>query len=364
MEMDKELALMKKLTETKGPSGFEARIHEVMKEEIKKHTTHTETDDLGGIVGKIGHSGPEILMAGHLDEVGLIVSKITDKGFLRFKTLGGWWGHVMLAQRVKVLTRSGDITGVIGSKAPHVLTIDERKNVLKPDEMFIDVGASSKEEAQSFGIRVGDPVATICPFEMMANPKYLLARNWDNRAGCYIALKALAALKEHDHPNVIYAGATVQEEVGLRGAQTLAHKLNPDIAFAMDVGVSGDIPGMQNPEGYTALGKGPLVGYFDSTMITHLKLRDYVVETAEKNRIPYQPEIMKGGGTDAGKFHLSHEGVPSIVISVPSRYIHSHVSVIHRDDLDNAVKLLVEVVKGLDDSTVKNIKEQNGQLHL
>ncbi|WNB91508.1 M42 family metallopeptidase [Bacillus sp. NEB1478] len=362
--MDKDLTLLKELTETYGPSGFEARVHKLVRDRLSESTSDIETDQLGGVVGRIGSQGPKILIAGHLDEVGLMVTHITKDGFLRFLPLGGWWGHVMLAQRVKVITRNGDLTGVIGSKAPHVLSFEERKNVLETDKMFIDIGATSREEAESFGVQVGDPISPVCPFEVMPNPKMLLGKAFDNRAGCYVAIKTLEKLKEEETlPNILYAGATVQEEVGLRGAQTLANTIKPDIAFALDVGVAADTPGMSQQEGASELGNGPLLGFFDATMIPHPKLRDFVVGIAKQHRIPFQIDIMTGGGTDAGKFHLAYGGIPTLVLSVPSRYIHSHVSMVNRDDLDHAVKLLTECIKMLDQETVNRIKEMNGSIH-
>ncbi|WP_096439945.1 M42 family metallopeptidase [Alteribacter populi] len=357
---DKTYQLMKELTETEGLPGFEDRVYNLMKREIKTITNETTTDNLGSIVGKVGDSGPKIMLAGHLDEVGFIVSNITKKGFLKIKALGGWWGHVMLAQRVKVLTSKGDLTGVIGSKAPHVLSVEERKKVLKIDKMFIDIGASSDEEARSFGVEVGDPVATICPFEVLPNKKTLLARTWDNRAGCYVALKVLEKLQSSSLPNQLFSGATVQEEVGLRGAQTLAQTILPDISFATDVGVAGDTPGMDQDAANLELGNGPILGFLDRSMVPHRKLRDFVVNIAKEYNIPFQRELMTGGATDGGKFHLAGSGVPTLVVSVPSRYIHSHVSMVHLDDLNNAVDLLVQVISALDEQTVQKIKGLEG----
>ncbi|PYZ98992.1 peptidase M28 [Alteribacter lacisalsi] len=353
---DKTRDFMKELTDAEGIPGFEDRAYEVMKNHLEPLSEEIVTDNFGSITGRIGQSGPKILLAGHLDEVGFIVSNITKAGFIKFKPLGGWWGHVMLSQRVKVMTAKGDLTGVIGSKAPHVLAPEERKKVLEIDKMFIDIGASSDEEAREFGVEVGDPICPSGDFEVLPSGKMLLARNWDNRAGCYVAAKVLEKLQNKQLPNTLYSGATVQEEVGLRGAQTLIQTIQPDISFATDVGVAGDTPGMNQEAANLELGKGPIIGFLDRSMIPHRKLRDFVVNLAKENNIPFQRELMSGGATDGGKFHIEGSGIPTLVVSVPSRYIHSHVSIVHLDDLNHAVDLLVHTISALNEQTVQSIK--------
>lgn len=175
------------------------------------------------------------MVAGHLDEIGFMVSSIDDKGFLSFQTVGGWWEQVMLAQRVTVMTRGGNIPGVIGSKPPHILKPEARKKSVDKKEMFIDIGASSKEEALEFGVRPGDFVVPVCEFTVMKNEKYLMAKAWDNRIGCAIAIDVLRGLRGVNHPNTVYGVGTIQEEVGLRGARTSAHLIQPDIGFGVDV---------------------------------------------------------------------------------------------------------------------------------
>lgn len=354
--MDQELLLLKELTEAEGAPGFEGDVHDLMQRHIEDVTTDIHTDHLGGVVGKIGHSGPKVMLAGHLDEVAFMVSKVMDNGYLRLQPLGGWWGHVMLSQRLNIKGRDRDVIGVIGSRPPHVLSSDEYNQVVKMEHMFIDIGASSKAEVEAAGVEVGDPAIPICPFTQMANPKYLLGKAMDNRTGCFMALQLLKQLKSEPLSCQMYAGATVQEEVGLRGATTLVRAIKPDIAIAMDVGVAEDIPGMET-ESKLTLGKGPLVGFYDATMVPHRGLRHLIVQIAKEEHIPYQVEMMSGGGTDAGKFHLYGEGVPSIVIGVPARYIHSHVSIVHRDDLDNAVRLVKAFVQRLDDQMLAHILE-------
>jgi putative aminopeptidase FrvX len=356
--MDETLALMKQLTEAPGPSGFEAPVRAVMREHLAPHG-EIVTDNLGSIVArKVGQeNGPKILLAGHLDEIGFMVTRITDEGYLKFQTLGGWWTQVMQAQRVSVQTRNGPVLGVIGSKPPHILEDEERNKPVQTKAMFIDIGASSRAEAAEWGVRPGDPVVPVGDFTPMHNPKLLLAKAWDNRFGCALAVEVLRRLKDESHPNVVYAGGTVQEEVGLRGATTISNIIDPDIGFALDTGIGGDMPGVSPDEASGKLGGGPVVLLFDATLIPNPVLRDLVIDTAAAENIPLQFDIMPRGGTDAGRMMLAHGGAPSIAMGVPVRYIHTHVSILHRDDFDQAARLLVRVIKQLDNDTLRRIRE-------
>ncbi|MGE7306800.1 M42 family metallopeptidase [Priestia megaterium] len=340
--------LLKELTEANGAPGFEKPIRQIMKREIEKTGAKTVSDRLGSIFGeKCGsENGPKILLAGHMDEVAFMVSEITKDGYLRFVPLGGWWDQVLLAQRVKVMTKDKEFTGVIGSKPPHILQAEELKKVYPMREMFIDIGANDKDQVKQWGIKVGDPIIPICPFELLPDNDTILAKALDNRAGCYLALEVLKQIREINHSNTVYCGATVQEEVGLRGAATAPYIMEPDLSIAVDVGIAQDGPSDNSNK--AKLGSGPLITFLDSSLIPHISLRDLVIEIAEKNSIPYQVDIMLGGGTDAGRFHLFKKGVPTIVIGVAARYIHSHVSMISKKDLENSAKLLTELIKELD----------------
>lgn len=358
-ELDVTLQMFKELTETPGAPGHEHAVRDVMNKYIEPLADTTYTDNLGSLIAeKQGNeAGPKIMIAGHLDEIGLMVTQITEKGFLRFQTLGGWWNQVMLAQRVSILTRKGEVEGVIGSKPPHILSLEQRKKPVDIKEMFIDIGASSKEEAEEFGVRPGDSIVPICPFTVMKNPKMLMAKAWDNRIGCAIAIEVFKRLQGESHPNKVYGVGTVQEEVGLRGAQTSAHMIQPDIAFAVDVGIAGDTPGVKPEEALSKMGQGPQIVLVDASMIAHKGLRDFVVQVAEEHQIPYQFDTMIGGGTDAGRTHVTGNGVPSLAITIATRYIHSHAAILHRDDFEYAVQLLVEVIKKLDATTVQQLKQ-------
>lgn len=354
---DETLTMLKDLTDAKGVPGNEREARDVMKKYISPYADEVFTDNLGSLIAKkVGNKkGPSVMVAGHLDEVGFMITRIDDNGYLYFQTVGGWWSQVMLAQRVTIMTRQGDLTGIIGSKPPHILPAEQRKKAVEIKDMFIDIGASSKEEAEEFGVKPGDSVVPYFEFTQMKNEKMLLAKAWDNRIGCAIAIEVLKRLKGEKHPNVVYGVGTVQEEVGLRGARTAANMINPDIAFGVDVGIAGDTPGVSDKDASSKMGKGPQIILYDASMISHKGLRDFVTDTADEKEIPYQFDSLAGGGTDSGAIHLSHDGVPALSITIATRYIHSHAAMLHRDDFDNAVNLIVEVIKGLDAEKVNEI---------
>lgn len=355
--MDETLKMMQELTEAPGVPGQEEFVRRVMRRYLEP-LGEVITDNLGSIAGrKVGRAdGPKVVLAGHMDEIGFMVTRVTDEGYLKFQTLGGWWEQVMLAQRVEVYTSSGPLIGVIGSKPPHILDAEERRKPVDKKAMFIDIGASSRAEAKSWGVRPGNSVVVVCPFTHMHNEKLLMAKAWDNRFGCALAIEVLRQLRGQAHPNVVYAVGNVQEEVGLRGSITTTNLIAPDIGFALDTGIAGDMPGVGPDEAAGKLGQGPVILLYDGSMIPHTGLRNLVIDVAEAEHIPLQFDKMPGGGTDAGKIHVFGAGAPSLVVGVPVRYIHTHASIMHRDDFDAAVRLLVAVIKRLDTETVRQLK--------
>jgi len=356
-QLDETLTMLKDLTDAKGIPGHEKEARNVMQKYIQPYAEEVFTDNLGSLIAKKSGdvNGPKIMVAGHLDEVGFMVTRIDKDGFIYFQTVGGWWSQVMLAQRVTIMTKKGDVTGVIGSKPPHILTDEARKKPVKIEDMFIDIGASSKEEAEQFGVRPGDSIVPYFEFTQLKNDKMLLAKAWDNRIGCAIAIEVLKQLQNEKHPNVVYGVGTIQEEVGLRGAKTAAHKIQPDIGFGVDVGIAGDTPGISDKDADSKLGEGPQIILYDASMVSHKGLRDFIVDTAEAHNIPFQYSSMPRGGTDSGSIHLTANGVPSLSITIATRYIHTHAAILHRDDFENAVKLLVEAIKKLDQEQLKEI---------
>lgn len=356
-QLDETLLMLKELTDANGVPGNEREPRQVMRKYIEPFADEVTTDHLGSLIArkKGDEDGPKIMVAGHLDEIGFMVTSIDDNGFLRFQTVGGWWEQVMLAQRVTVMTRKGNVPGVIGSKPPHILTQEARKKPVDKKDMFIDIGASSKKEAEEFGVRPGDSIVPVCDFTVMKNEKVLMAKAWDNRIGCAIAIDVLRRLQDEQHPNIVYGVGTVQEEVGLRGAKTSTYQIQPDIGFAVDVGIAGDTPGVTDKEALAKIGKGPQIIMYDASMVAHKGLRDFVTDVADETKIPYQLDFVPGGGTDSGSIHLTANGVPALSITIATRYIHTHAALLHRDDFDNAVRLLVEVIKRLDRKKVDEI---------
>ncbi|PKG24952.1 M42 family metallopeptidase [Niallia nealsonii] len=348
------LELFKTLTELQGASGNEHEVRNFMREQLSLYSDDIVQDKLGSIFGvKKGKTDdPTVMVAGHMDEVGFMVTSITENGMLRFQPLGGWWSQVLLAQRVQVMTNNGPIIGVIASIPPHLLDDAQRNKPMDIKNMLIDIGADNKEDAKNIGIKPGQAILPICPFTPMANEKKIMAKAWDNRYGCGLAIELLKELQGVDVPNNLYSGATVQEEVGLRGAQTAANMIKPDIFYALDASPANDTSGDKSQFGQ--LGKGALLRIFDRTMVTHKGIREFVLDTAESNNIAYQ-YFVSPGGTDAGKVHIANEGIPSAVIGICSRYIHTSASIIHIDDYAAAKELLINLVKTTDKGTVASI---------
>jgi len=353
---DESLELIRELTEASGVSGYEQEVREIIRRHLQEITV-IEQDRLGSIVCRKegGSEVPRIMIAGHMDEIGFVVKFITDEGFIKFGTLGGWWGHVMLAQRVLIKTQKGDVPGLIGSKPPHILTEEERKKLLEPKDMYIDVGATSGEEVRSLGIRPGDPIIPVFPFTISGTGKTYMGKGFDDRVGCGLLIDVIKRLAKEKHPNTVYGVGTVQEEVGLRGARTSSWVVEPDVGITLETGVAGDVPDVKKEEAQAKLGKGPIIVIRDGSMIPNLLLRDLFIETAEELKIPYQFDSLDRGGTDSGAIHLHRRGVPNLVVAVPTRHIHSHAGIIHRDDYDQTLNLVTAVIKKLDALTVENL---------
>lgn len=354
--MDKREEFFKTLTEAHGVPGYETEIRALMREYLAPLGA-IEQDKMGSLIcsqdGPAG--GPKVMLAGHMDEIGFMVRHITKEGFIKFLQLGGWWDQVLLGHRVVIKTRQGDVPAIIGAKPIHLLPPDERKKVVEKRDMYIDIGASSSEEVEAAGVRIGDPIVPEAGFTILAGGKTYLSKAFDDRIGCALVVDALRHFAQVEHPNRLYGVATVQEEVGIRGAKTSAAVIDPDVAIILESDIAGDVPGIKPEESAVCLGKGPTLLVYDVRMIPNIPLRNLVIETAAELEIPLQFSAMEGGATDGGAIHVHYVGVPTVVLGVAARHIHSHGGIIHRDDYDNALKLLIALVAKLDAETVADL---------
>jgi len=351
--MDKLELLLKELTESDGVAGYEGETRRVIKKHFEPFGEILE-DKLGSLICRKNSlvQEPKVILVGHMDEIGFMVKLITKEGFVRFTPLGGWWDQVLLGHRVCIRTNKGSILGVIGAKPPHLLSEEERKKVCEKKDMYIDIGATSQQEVEDAGIRVGDPVIPVSEFAVLPDVKAYMAKAFDDRVGCALVITVLQRLTEKEHPNAVFGVATVQEEVGARGATTSVEVINPDVAIILETDIAGDVPGIKPEESAIKLGGGPTLVAYDARMIPNLKLRDMVIDVAKKLNIPLQMSAIEGGATDGGPIHLHRVGVPTVVLGVPTRHIHSHNTVLRRDDFDHTAALVTALVQGLDKEAV------------
>ncbi|MBI3947845.1 MAG: M42 family metallopeptidase [Armatimonadetes bacterium] len=352
--MDHTQQLLKELTEAHGVPGYESEVCALVRRYLEPLGA-IGRDRIGSLICRQGDSGPRVMLAGHMDEIGFMVSHITGEGYLKFLPLGGWWNHVLLGQRVIVKARQGDLLGVLGAKPPHMLRGEERSKVMDRNDMYIDLGITSKEEVEQLGVRPGDPVVPDASFQVMANGKAYVGKAFDDRVGVALVIDTLRHFLEAPRPNRLFGVATVQEEVGCRGARTSAEVVKPDVAIVLETDLCGDVPGIKPEESTVKLGGGPSLFLLDTRMVPNHRLRDLVVDTARELEIPLQFSAHTGGATDGGEIHLHDTGVPTLVMGVPTRHIHSHSGILHRDDYDRALRLLCAVVAKLDAETVAGL---------
>ncbi len=336
--------LLKKLADAPGVSGFEDEVRDIMINELKDSVDKIEIDQLGNLIATRNGKpdGKKIMLAAHMDEIGLMIRYIDKNGFIKFSKIGGINDQMLLNQEVSIHTSNGIVTGVIGSKPPHRMKEAERKKVIDYENMFIDIGVSDKEEAEKI-VKLGDPITIKQEFTELG--KLYKGKALDNRIGCAVLVEVM---KKAESDATIYGVGTVQEEVGLKGAKTAAFKLNPDMALALDVTIAGDHPGIKEEDAPAKTGKGPGIILTDASgrgLITHPKIKELLISVADEEEIPYQLEVSEGGTTDATAIHLTREGIPTGVISPPTRYIHTPVSVVAMEDVENAVKLILAVLE-------------------
>ncbi|HUT82084.1 MAG TPA: M42 family metallopeptidase [Candidatus Bathyarchaeia archaeon] len=367
---------LEKWTNAFGPSGYEREVALMVKDYITPYADEVLQDKTGSVIFKKGTKGPKIMIAGHIDEIGFIITGINSEGFLTFNQLGGWWDQVLLGQRVEIRIRDGTkIMGIICSKPPHVLAEEERTKVVTKANMFIDVACKSKKEVEALGLEIGDPVVPYAKFETLKRTQLIKDENggkakeqpvtlaigkaFDDRIGTFIIAEVLKRLKNEkiEHPNQVYGVATVQEEVGLRGARTSAQLIQPDIGFALEVDIAGDVPGVKNTDAPSVLSGGPSILAADGSMLANPQLRYFVLDIAKEKGIKVQHSILGRGGTDAGVMHQTGAGCPSLVFGISTRHIHSHYGILDLGDVEKCIDLFVEVIKRLDQKTVDSFTQ-------
>ena len=333
------MELLKKLCESGGIPGQEGKIRNIIKEEIKDIVDDIRIDRLGNIIcykkaTEVQDKKPlKVMLAGHMDEIGFIISHIDDNGFLRLQNVGGFDARTLMAQRVKIYGKK-QIYGVIGSKPIYILNEIEKKKQLEVKDYFVDVGLP-KEEVEKI-IQIGDMVTMDRDLIELGNCVNVKAL--DDRVGIYIMLEALKKMKNTHFD--IYAVGTVQEEVGTRGAITSAFAIEPDISIALDTTIANDLPGASGHQKITILGEGVAIKLMDAGMLSHPKLVQAMRELAEEKGIKYQMEILPRGGTDGRSMQKAHSGSIAIVLSIACRYIHTCIETAHKEDIQNAIDLL------------------------
>jgi endoglucanase len=324
--------LIEKLISTPGPSGYETQIRAIVRSEVETFADEIKVDALGNLIVKKGSAtssgdAKKIMIAGHMDEIGVIATHIDENGFIRFSNIGGVFPRYAPGGRVRFLDGT---LGVIGTEL-----VSDAYKVPTLDKMFIDVGAASREDCP---IQVGDVAVFERPFSDFGNR--LVSKAMDDRIAVAVMIAALRQIKKTPHE--LYFVFTVQEEVGVRGASTAAFGIDPDLGLAVDVTTTGDTPKGVKME--VSLGKGPAVKVKDAGMLADPRVVNWMVETAQKAKVPYQLEILERGGTDARAIQLTRAGVPAGCLSIPCRYVHSPSEMVDLSDIENAVKLLVELL--------------------
>jgi len=335
---------LEKLYNGCGVTGREEQVRNLMVQLMTPYADEIQVDKMENVIAiKKGKAkAPKIMLAAHMDEVGLMVKTITKDGFLQFSKMGGIDDRILPAQKVAVFTKKGQFPGIIGSKPPHIQKEEERKKIITYDDLFIDVGAENKEDAATLGVAIGDPIAFDTKYIKLGNDA-AMGKAFDNRAGCITMVETLKLLGQTDC--TVFAVGTVQEEVGLRGATTAAFGVDPDLAIALDVTIAGDVPGVREFDTSVKMGKGPTLTISDSGLVTHPKVLRWLKETAEEEKIPYQIESGLLGSTDAARISITRQGIPCGNVSIATRYIHSPVGMLSLKDIENSAKLTAAAIQ-------------------
>jgi putative aminopeptidase FrvX len=354
---DRIVTLLEELTNAPGAPGFEDSVRHLMVNHMKPLATKISYDGLGSMIAQQGTSGPRIMIDAHMDELGGVVRRITPAGFLTMQMLGGWFDQALVDQRWTIIGAKGPIHAVTGIRDIHIAAPEERTKVFPRETIFLDIGAKSDAEVHAMGINVGDQVVPDAPFTVMNGTSNYLAKAWDDRIGLAVLIEVMRRFEHTPHPNTVYYASTVQEEIGLRGGQTSASIVKPDIGIALEAGVVKDVPGVQPEEAQEVLGGGPGLFLYDASALPSRKLVAFVKETAAAGSIPLQLDFITGYGEDGATMQKTDGGVPIVNLVVPVRYTHAHNGIINRADFDRMVDLVAAMVAKLDAATVARLRD-------
>ncbi len=339
-----DVELLSRLSMEIGPSGFEDRVRRVIKEAVSDYADEVMVDNLGNLIARVGNGSFRVLVSAHMDEVGVMISHIDQRGFLRIVPIGGLDPWVLLDKELVFMGRNGDVIGVVGVDPPH---LRREKPPSKFEELYVDAGFNNRDEALKSGLIPGSPGTFAGDFRQRGS--VVIGKAFDNRVGCTALIDTLRGIKGKVGGDVsIYFTWNTQEEVGLRGINAVVNQVNPHLAFIIETTVAADVPASSEELWITRIGGGVALRAFDRSMIANPRLLSTALELAESNGIKYQLQVNPYGGTDAGVVHVHGTGVPSLVLSTPARYIHSPASLIDIDDLRQVEALLTALLLNLD----------------
>ena len=358
---DRTETLLQRLADAPGPPGAEEAVRAVMVPEMKPFATEPlRFDGVGSVIATQAdkaRQGPRIMIDAHMDELGGMVRRVTPNGFLTMQMLGGWLDQALVDQRWIILGAKGPVHAVTGIRDIHIVSADERTKVFPRDSLYLDIGAKNAAEAAAMGVSPGDPVVPDAPFVALNGSNNYLGKAWDDRIGCAVLLEAMRRTASMPHPNTLVYVATVQEEIGLRGARAASQLVKPDIGIALEGGITGDTAGAHPEESQVKLGAGPGIFLYDSSAIPNRKVVALVRRTAREANLPLQTDLVQGYGDDSAEMQLANGGTPTINIVVPVRYTHAHNGIVNRQDFDQTVELLVQLLMRLDSKTVGDLRD-------
>ncbi|HKF20801.1 MAG TPA: M42 family metallopeptidase [Candidatus Angelobacter sp.] len=354
---DETVQLLQTLADAHGPSGFEEPVRKIMVDRMKPLSDKLSYDGLGSVIAVQGNSGPRVMVDAHMDELGGVIRRVTNDGYLTMQMLGGWLDQALVDQRWVIIGSKGPVRAVTGIRDIHIVPQEERTRVYPREWIFLDVGAKNAAEVAQMGLTPGDPVAPDAPFTVMNGTQNYLGKGWDDRVGCAVLIEAMRRLNKAQHPNQIFWVATVQEELGVRGAHTASEVVKPEIGIAIEGGVTRDSPRVGPEEAQELLGRGPALFLYDSSQLPNRKFVKMITQVAKEKNLPLQTDLIQGYGDDSSEIQKSNGGAPTVNLAVPVRYTHAHNGILNRNDFDRTVDLVVAVLERLDAKTVAELRD-------